>query len=699
MSSSFPGSPGIDFTLAGVRVRVTRVRSEPRRASATLPALLFGLTLALYLVTHFWGLDRFPIYFFSDEAVQTNLAADLVHSGFHNDAGTFLPTFFKNADKYNLGLSVYLQVLPYLAFGKSVWVTRGVPALLSILAVVAVCLILKDIFKRRFWWIGGLFLMVTPAWFLHSRTAFETGLMVTFYALFLYFYLRYRSGSPKYLYWAVTCGALAFYSYAPGQVIAGASGLLLLIADFRYHWQQRRTGLKALALLLLLALPFTRFQIESPAETARNLAVLGSFAVQPGDFFGKLGAYAANYLSGFNPLYWYFSNPPELVRHVMKGYGQLSLASLPFTLIGMGLAVRGWRSPAYRALGVVLLAAPAGEALVGVGITRLLVMVLPAAVLAGLGASWLLERLERHWLSGQFLAWAAFLSLGAASLLMLADALQNGPLWYPDYGLYGMQWGGKQLFSAVAEYRQAHPEAPIMISSCWANNTDALEHFFLKDTANVQMGSIDTYLSAYQPIPAGSLFVLTAGELDRAEQSGKFTGIQVLKTIPYPDGQPGFDFVSLAYVPDAPAVFAAEAQARKALVEEDIIVAGLPVRVRHSRLDMGTIREAFDGNPQTVIRTLEANPLVLDLVFAAPRTFKAVVVRVGAPAAQIRVTASTPGGGQPETFSTTVPHSPDNRDVQVDLGGSVQASELRIEVESVEDGVPAHVHVWEVKLE
>ena len=43
-------------------------------------------------------------------------------------------------------------------------------------------------------------------------------------------------------------------------------------------------------------------------------------------------------------------------------------------------------------------------------------------------------------------AGALFVVLSGASLWMLRDALTKGPLWFGDYGLYGMQYGAKQLF-------------------------------------------------------------------------------------------------------------------------------------------------------------------------------------------------------------------------------------------------------------
>ena len=132
----------------------------------TFEEAFFGLALAVYLCTRLIGLLNFPIYFFTDEAVQTVLAEDFVRDDFHNYDRDFFPTYFVNGNQYNLSLSVYLQVIPYLVFGKSVAVTRGTSVFVTLLGAAAMGLILRDFFKARYWWVGTMFLSIAPAWFL-----------------------------------------------------------------------------------------------------------------------------------------------------------------------------------------------------------------------------------------------------------------------------------------------------------------------------------------------------------------------------------------------------------------------------------------------------------------------------------------------------------------------------------------------------
>ena len=274
-----------------------------------LAVWLFLLGIAVYLLTRLIGLTDFPIYFFTDEAIQTQQAADLIARGFRDGHGTFLPTYFENGGQFNLSLSVYAQVIPTLIFGKQVAITRSTAVLLTLVAAVSLGFTLKEAFKSRVWWLGPLLLAAVPAWFLHSRTAFETTLMASLYAAFLYFYLRYRSDHPKALYPALITGALAFYSYSPGQVIVVVTGLMLLVADARYHWQHRKNALKGLALLAVLALPYLRFTLTQGGAQLQHLSLLNSYWVKPLPWWEKLGMYCVRYLKGLNPFYWFWPNP------------------------------------------------------------------------------------------------------------------------------------------------------------------------------------------------------------------------------------------------------------------------------------------------------------------------------------------------------------------------------------------------------
>ncbi len=732
---------------------------------------LFALAMILYLLTRLIGLTRFPVYFFTDEAVQTNFAAKLVENNFEWDDGETLPTFFENAGQYEMNLSVYVQVIPYLLFGKSVFVTRAVSALITLLGAAAVAGILRRAFHLPLWWSGVLLLSITPVWFLHSRTAFEPGESIALYAVFLYFYMRYRDDSPWLLLPALLFGALSAYTYSPSQVAVAVTGALLLISDFRYHWRHKGVALVGLGVLIVSAIPYLRFLYLHPDANEAQLAIVSSYWLNNIPIAGKLRLFFQEYLSGLDPRYWYLANPPEgiyhdIIRHLMKGYGHISLWSLPFAVVGILLCLGNIRSSHFRTVLIALLAAPTGGAIAQITITRTLIMVIPISLLTALGVSWLLALFERpedpplpdflaawgerlsRWaaspaalrdtlaarmnfsgvrgflrgwrdrakqiavVSSGFaripraaLALSLFIVLGSINVYMLQDSLTNGPTWYDNYQLYGIQYGGEQLSNALVEYKLAHPESNLIVSPSWANGTDELFTFFLPRNFPMQVGTVIEYIRNYIPISGQDTFVMTSEEYAVAVSSGRFSDIRIEQTLNYPNGKAGFYFAHLTYVSNIQEIIAAEKAELAKPVEEEIVLGGAPitggevVRVVHSRFDMGTLAAAFDGNPFSLMRTETANPMALDLYFPEPHRFTQVTVRVGGAPTQLVATFYPSGGGEPEVFSATVERASDYRDVVIKLPAAIESGHIRLEIETVGEGEPTHVHVYEIQLE
>lgn len=674
------------------------------KLKSNVPLLLLAAVLVVYLITRLTGLAQFPIFFFTDEAIQQVMAADLIRDQFRGETGEFLPTFFKNGGQYNLSLSVYLQVIPTLLFGKSVFVTRAVSVLISMLAVLGVGLMLKNGFNSRAAWAGALLLTVTPAWFLHSRTAFETVLAVSFFSVFLYCYLMYRQGKTGYLYACAAFAALTFYSYSPGQIVILVTSILLLFFDLRYHWQQRKTILRGLGMALILAVPYLRFQVNHPGETLRHLQILESYWVQDYTAAEKINLFVQYYLGGLNPGYWYDPTPDGLVRHIMKGYSYLWLPGLPFVLLGLALSLMRICKAEYRVVLASLLAAPAGSAMAGLGITRLLFMVVPAALLGGIGFSAALE-----WLSARFhnriirervllgTSLVIFAAMSAAGFAMLRDALLNGPTWFDDYGLGGMQYGGEHLFSEIGEYLDQNPNAEILLSPSWANGSDVIARFFFEDPLPFSLGSIEGHLQQFIPIRPDEVFILLPEELELVKESRKFQTVETDRTVNYPNGQPGFYFTRLAYVDDAEVIFAAEREKRRVLQEETISMPdGSTARVAYSHLDMGSIDQAFDGDLYSLIRTLEANPFKINLSFAEPRGMKGLRLRIGGVPSRVTVLAYVQGEALPRNFTIESGENPVPQTVDIDFMQERQVTALQIEILNIRDLEPAHVHLWEV---
>ncbi len=658
---------------------------------------LFAVALLIYALTHLIALEDFPIYFFTDEAAQTVLAEDLVNNDFRDGDGTLLPTYFENNYLYNLSLSVYVQVIPYMLFGKSVFVTRATSALISILAAIAVGLMLRDIFRTRFWWAGILTLSITPAWFLHSRTAFETVIFVSMYALMLLFYMRYRNDSPGYLYLTILFAGLAFYSYSGGQLIIAGTALLLFISDFRYHFEHKRTLLLSFVLVLLIALPYLRFQLDYEGETYFHLRMLGTYWLEDLPFGEKLLTFVKTYLQGLNPAYWYLPKETDLRRHIMQGYGHIIIATLPFMLIGLIDALRKRRQSHYRAVLIAIVCSPLGASIVGIGITRILSFVIPAAILTALGISRLADWLSAR-ISQKALALAALVLLGGTNLFMLYDSVTHGYTWYDDYGLYGAQYGAQQVFDAVEEHALAHPEDRIFVSPTWSNGTHILQRFFLPEGLNVHLGNADHFLLEKRDLDEHTLLVLTAEEYANLLTEEKVTDIRLEKVLKYPDGSDGFFFIRMNYAPNIDELLAAEKAARQQPVTAYVEMGDQLVEIEHSQIDLGKIEYIFDDDPFTLIRTFDINPFILNLTFAHPISLNGIAATTGS--MDIVFTVHLYGNWGSEPISLTMTYTDLADDPTVELAIPDGPKEVtRIEISILGQGLTDEkVHIRDISL-
>ena len=684
------------FEIRGVEIRVSWVRSESASRVGVWAWGLFLLSLGIFLFTRLAALDRFPIYFFSDEAIQVVYASGLLQRGFHDAQGHLFPVYFQNGSYWNLSLSVYIHALTVKLFGISIFVTRATSALIALSGAVAVSLILKWIFQIRWWWLGTLVLAATPAWFLHSRTAFETVMMVSFYSWFLLFYLLYRYRSANFLYAALIFGAATFYTYSPGQAIILISGIGLLCSDWRYHLEHRRTGIAGLGLLALFFLPYLSFRLQHPDAVVFQLRALHSYWLQEITLPEKIRIFVKTYGYGLSPQYWFFPNDHDLIRHHMKEYGNIASWELPFYLVGLGVCIRRFRSSAHRALFIALLSAPFGSALVDILITRALLFVVPAAILAVLGFDALLNLIKNsrpQWA----LAIGATAAISLWSLAMWNNAVTKGSLWYSDYTLYGMQWGAKQIFETLPTFLKKDPDSKIYVATDWANGTDIFVPYFMPGETRVLVEDVDKFILDKQPLDGSMLFVLSPNKYNQVLASGRFQQPQVEKILKYPDGRDGFYFVRLTYVKNIDGIFATEHAERTKPVTDELNLNGETIKIAHSRLDMGGAENAFDNDPFTVMRGMEANPFLLDIEFQTPRPMTGLVMNCGKMNIVIRVQAYDPEGNPPSLYQAE--HHVESPDLDVDLSfinGPALVKYLHIEIEQLLPPPEPHIHIFEI---
>jgi len=328
-----------------------------------------------------------------------------------------------------------------------------------------------------------------------------------------------------------------------------------------------------------------------------------------------------------------------------------------------------------------------------------LIMVIPAALLATLGLiavlTWLTKRVAYR-----PLAIGVFAVVGAFNLFMLYDALTYGPTWYTDYGMGGLQYGGQQIFGVIREDLERAPQTQVMVSPNWANGTNTLQWFFAPDDERVRMVNIDAYKFSQLPLTDDTLLVMTPDEYASTINDPKFSDLRVERTIPYPDGRPGFYFVRLKYSPQAQAIFAAEDAARRKPVSETLTLDGQPVTILHSQFDIGPLASAFDSDPYTLVRTLVDNPAIIEITFAEPRTLSGLKLTTATMDYNATVKLTPADGSAPQVYTRDfVQQGPDPAvDFPFDPAPIGPIKTLRLEVKDLNVRGDSHIHIREIQL-
>jgi hypothetical protein len=507
------------------------------------------------------------------------------------------------------------------------------------------------------------------------------------------------------LYAAIVFAAMTFYTYSNAQLLLAAVAVLLFISDFHYHLRHPRILLRGVLLASILALPLIVFRLNQPEAIQDHLRMVNTYWLQEIPLSQKVALYLQKFAYGLSPQYWFLPNEHDLARHRMLGIAHIPSLLLPMVLLGAGICLYNFRSSPHRAILIAAFATPVGAALVDVGIARVLAFIVPAGLLAGLGLStlmvWLIK-VSRERIPYKALSLGLFIALCWCSYSLLRTALTKGPLWFNDYGLYGMQYGARQLFEEVIpSYLKEDPNTQVLVSSTWANGTDNFLRFFFtpEEQPRVRMDGVESYLFKKQPLSQNELFVMTASEYEQAAASPKFSQVTVEHVVPYPDKTPGFYLVRLQYATGADQMFAAEQEARQQLVEGGVMMDGETVRMRYSQTDMGLPELIFDGDEFTLMRGLEANPFILEIYFPEPRKLSGLEAAFGSVNYEVTARLYPTPDSEPAVYLAQYRKPQGDPDLQMQFENAPsQVSWLRLEILNSEAGDSANIHLRELKL-
>jgi hypothetical protein len=169
--------------------------------------------------------------------------------------------------------------------------------------------------------------------------------------------------------------------------------------------------------------------------------------------------------------------------------------------------------------------------------------------------------------------------------------------------------------------------------------------------------------------------------------------------IQFPSGEPGFYFTTLEYVENIEEIFAEELVARRILNKVTVFMEnGKEIEVEHSTLDMGEIFHIFDGDPSTLARTWEANPMRLIIHFHEPHLVSQLFLRVGGEPTRVEAQIWADEADAPILLEVEVKEAADPRFVELDLPETTRVDWAEVRVFNLNNTEPAHVHLWELQF-
>ncbi len=688
------------------RHRMGEIFSRLGEDSRTRTALGVSIIILFYLLLRFIGITEYPAHFTADETISTLQADSFIRNGFRNTSGEFLPTYFQNIDKYSLGTTVYLQVIPNLLFGWSIAISRGYSVFIGLIATICAALTLKQVFKLRLWWASILLLSMLPAWFQLSRTTYETVTMVAFYAAGFYFYLLYRFKKPSCLYLSIVFFALCFYSYAPAQMTVALTGLLFGFSDIKYHWQERKTFARAAPLIALALVPYIRFQVTHPGESWHYLTTLVSYVTFDISLGEKINYYLKQYFFFLSPFYWFRMetgagtslNSP---LYLMKGYGMLPvLIALPLTW-GLWLAIKNIRQPSHRALLITFFVAPVSSSLIlsPSSLPRHLVFVIPVTLLTMLGLeamrAWLQKKLPAQPVLPLFNTFLVII-LVMSNLGLLASALSGSASAFDNYEESGLQFGAKQVFELIKEEAEKSPQAQFVVTPNWMMFPNLAQEFILRNyPIKLSYASVYDYARQQNNISPETLFLVTAKEFKFIAENPKFSVSEIINVIPYPNGEPGFYLARINYSENSAQIFSQEEAERKKPDLADLTIDGVPARVSHSKVGDGDIRNVFDGNPETLYKSMISNPVTFDVAFDEPRLVSGIFIIHGS--SPVRLSVEVIPANNQAAVSASVEFTEEGvLGNTFQLASPVLARRVIISVEDLSQNSYGIVHIWDI---
>ena len=282
-----------------------------------IPALLVLATAAIYVPR----LQNAPLYLSHDEVIYSLQAHALATTG-HDLSGRFLPMYIEYLPTFGrptwdqpmliYAIAATLKVLPFAEH------TIRLPMVFAaILDVLLLYFVARALFESEGFAIAAAALLaLTPAHFMHARTAIDFQLSLPFILGWLLCVVRYlRRESPHLLLIAGVILGTSFFGYVAAYVLVPIFALVTCGVLFgrRHPWRRYVWLAAGIALPVIVCLPWMlRFPLPFRDVVAHYAVLTGPPSKQTGFLNLIAGFVVSSRLREIPSLYWTFWDPAFL---------------------------------------------------------------------------------------------------------------------------------------------------------------------------------------------------------------------------------------------------------------------------------------------------------------------------------------------------------------------------------------------------
>jgi len=323
-----------------------------------LYSIIFGIILAIGLLTRFLFLDKYPVSLNWDEISHGYNAYSLIETG-QDQWSTSWPIFnFRAYGDYPTTLNMYLSMPFIYLFGLNAWTTRIVSALCGFALVIIAYFLGKELFNNKKISYLLMFLVAISPWtFFPSRGVFQSIVAQFFFSLGLLLLIK-ATKKINFLLPAIFFTSISTYAYHNTKIVVPILLFIYFIIFFKHFKENfiknKKVFITSFLILFILMLPqaINIFNKDAQARSrwvfAINPSTINQIEVNRNNYQGnkiiaKLkynrvtvfsAIVAKNYLGFINPKILFFDSTQNSQFNIPKT-GVLFSVCLPFFYIGL----------------------------------------------------------------------------------------------------------------------------------------------------------------------------------------------------------------------------------------------------------------------------------------------------------------------------------------------------------------------------